>query len=592
MEDEGSVSPMLHLDLYNFESSEAEKSRYVLTSPRSLEACARIGLRPVELLHKPLSEFVDENPDTPLRTVTELYELHEKQRRRELRDCREERLKIIEEEKEGRTPIPTSVPVSTIQKNTTLVSETKEEDKVNNSSESLGRNRSSEWTRNNNDKSEASKKSPSSDYKAQKLAKVELKNTGVPGYVGTSLSLGDLSHYPATEKKLQKLLMAVRRETCVSVPERDRKIAALMLAKHEEKKSRQQLRLRTEQLWEEGKRKERLQKAREERERRQQLGRSMERWQRELAARKSQVQLKEALLAEERERAAALHRDKWHRLAAEQEARRLEKIEGARYEADCKKRYQEQLLREKEQDEEAVREKQCQEVQEKIFRASQSKLLKEMKEREKIQQENRHEKLKHLLLKREVEEQAKAEELLKRTALEKKLQKSQEKHKQVLEERSRQLTERCTREQEQVILARIRAENREQEQQRHKEAQAQLTHRKIQQAGESAGETVRRKAQEARRVNAEKKRSHQLLMQKVEEEEEWHRRGLQEGIHKKNRKSERILQEKKAVIEESRKVARASLQVRESVREQINSRSFDQMALEAQLRASLTKIKL
>ncbi|KAK1170964.1 coiled-coil domain-containing protein 177 [Acipenser oxyrinchus oxyrinchus] len=584
MEDEGSVSPVLHLDLYNFESSEAEKSRYVLTSPRSLEACARIGLRPVELLHKPLSEFVDENPDTPLRTVTELYELHEKERRRELRDCREERLKIIEEEKEGRAPIPTCVPVSTIQKNTTPVSETKEEDKVNNSSESLGRN--------SNDKSEASKKSPSSDYKAQKLAKVELKNTGVQGYVGTSLSLGDLSHYPATEKKLQKLLMAVRRETCVSVPERDRKIAALMLAKHEEKKSRQQLRLRADQLWEEGKRKERLQKVRAERERRQQLGRSMERWQRELEARKSQVQLKEAMLAEERERAAALHREKWYRLAAEQEARRLEKIEGARYEADCKKRYQEQLLREKEQDEEAVREKQCQEAQEKIFRASQSKLLKEMKEREKIQQENRHEKLKHLLLKREVEEQAKAEELLKKTALEKKLQKSQEKHKQVLEERSRQLTERCTREQEQVVLARIRAENRKQEQQRHKEALAQLTHRKIQQAGESAGEKVRRKAQEARRVNAEKKRSHQLLMQKVEEEEEWHRRGLEEGIHKKNRKSEQILQEKKAVIEESRKVARASLQVRESVREQINSRSFDQMALEAQLRASLTKIKL
>ncbi|RXM35263.1 Coiled-coil domain-containing protein 185 [Acipenser ruthenus] len=86
--------------------------------------------------------------------------------------------------------------------------------------------------------------------------------------------------------------------------------------------------------------------------------------------------------------------------------------------------------------------------------------------------------------------------------------------------------ERSTREQEQIVMARIRAENHEQEQQRHKELLAQLTLRKIQQAGESVGETVRCKPQESRRVNTEKNRSHQLLMQKVEKEEEWHRRGV------------------------------------------------------------------
>lgn len=65
--------------------------------------------------------------------------------------------------------------------------------------------------------------------------------------------------------------MAVRRETCISVPERDRKIATLMIARYKENKSRQQLRLRADQLWEE----ERLQKARVEKARRQQLGRSL-----------------------------------------------------------------------------------------------------------------------------------------------------------------------------------------------------------------------------------------------------------------------------------------------------------------------------
>uniref|UniRef100_A0AAV2JIN4 Uncharacterized protein n=1 Tax=Knipowitschia caucasica TaxID=637954 RepID=A0AAV2JIN4_KNICA len=41
---ERDVAPKLHLDLYNFDSPAAEGSRYVLTSPRSLEACARCGL--------------------------------------------------------------------------------------------------------------------------------------------------------------------------------------------------------------------------------------------------------------------------------------------------------------------------------------------------------------------------------------------------------------------------------------------------------------------------------------------------------------------------------------------------------------------
>ena len=47
------------LNLYNFET--AEDSRYVLTSPRSLEACARLNTKPVELLPRPYSEFVSEN---------------------------------------------------------------------------------------------------------------------------------------------------------------------------------------------------------------------------------------------------------------------------------------------------------------------------------------------------------------------------------------------------------------------------------------------------------------------------------------------------------------------------------------------------
>lgn len=49
------------LHLYNFDVPEAEGSRYVLTSPRSLEACSRLHIKPVQLLPKPFSEFAAEN---------------------------------------------------------------------------------------------------------------------------------------------------------------------------------------------------------------------------------------------------------------------------------------------------------------------------------------------------------------------------------------------------------------------------------------------------------------------------------------------------------------------------------------------------
>ena len=35
----------LHIDLFNFDEPKFEGSRYVLTSPRSLDACERLGIK-------------------------------------------------------------------------------------------------------------------------------------------------------------------------------------------------------------------------------------------------------------------------------------------------------------------------------------------------------------------------------------------------------------------------------------------------------------------------------------------------------------------------------------------------------------------
>ena len=61
-----------------------EDSKYVLTSPRSLEACAKVGVKPVDVLYKPLADFQEEllPQDIPLRTIYNIYDEHEQERQR------------------------------------------------------------------------------------------------------------------------------------------------------------------------------------------------------------------------------------------------------------------------------------------------------------------------------------------------------------------------------------------------------------------------------------------------------------------------------------------------------------------------------
>ena len=48
------------IDLENFESPEHQSSKYILTSPRSLEACSRLKIKPTELVEKSMFEIEHE----------------------------------------------------------------------------------------------------------------------------------------------------------------------------------------------------------------------------------------------------------------------------------------------------------------------------------------------------------------------------------------------------------------------------------------------------------------------------------------------------------------------------------------------------
>ncbi|XP_043193593.1 trichohyalin-like isoform X2 [Amphibalanus amphitrite] len=70
----------VYLNLYNFDLPQHEDSPYIITSPRSLKACHKLGIKPCELLYKSLDEYEQELPHLPLRDVVYQYERHERAR--------------------------------------------------------------------------------------------------------------------------------------------------------------------------------------------------------------------------------------------------------------------------------------------------------------------------------------------------------------------------------------------------------------------------------------------------------------------------------------------------------------------------------
>ncbi|XP_078391537.1 coiled-coil domain-containing protein 185-like [Cetorhinus maximus] len=415
------------------------------------------------------------------------------------------------------------------------------------------------------------------------------EDTSVSGYFRKNTSLGDLRQSPATAKKLDKLVSEIRRETNVIIPERDRKIAALMLVKHQEEQERLEQRLKAQQFWDKLKRAERLAQMKQEAERQKGLIKSIGRWRKEREMRQSKIQQEVKQMAELREKDVISKENKWRMLAEKQELKKKEKLEQSKYEAEIRKRHQNQLRKQTETIKQITKEQEVQVSQAKLSNAAQKRLVKEMSDQNKIKLENEHEKLKHLMLKREIDHLTNAEELMVRMSLERKLLKFKENHKLLVEERKRGLKEKATKEKNQIIQAKSRAEKLEQEQKERKEALAEISDLKIEQAQKTVLKSVQNKALQSQKTRSEKEKVHQQIKKKVEEEEEWHRQAMEETIKKKDKRSEEILKVKKATIEESRQVARAAFQMRERVREQINSRSFDQMAMEAELWASLVK---
>ncbi|XP_029926391.1 coiled-coil domain-containing protein 177 isoform X2 [Myripristis murdjan] len=564
-----SPSPVLHLDLNNFESTAAARSRYVLTSPRSLQSCAKLGVKPVELLIKSLNEFIAEGHDRPFETVAVMHESYEKERRRLLQMCRRERERIIKTGDRGSD----SKRLSTLE--TVLEAASRSSDsKLKEDFE----------TTSFPDVHQCLKVKSLSRSSCSVVSREPSKNKFC------SLSLQDFRHSPGAAMQLQRLTK--KKEMYITVSEKDRKIAGLMLVKHQEEQAHLKLCQQEEQEWLEARRKEEAQRAEAVKKRGKKLKRSMRRWHEELETRRRQRELQERELAGIREQEVLQQEDRWGRLAEELKAQRREKIEAAQKKAELRKRHQERLLRDQEKMERMRREGENQLALEREQRARKSKVSHERRERRRRQQENRREGLRHILLKQQAVQQVEEEEALGRSTLELKLHQSWRKHIQAVEARLRELQERAAREEQQIHKAQLKAKLQSHQQLRHKQLLVKLSQRRIERAVQYTSVRHRSTAQRARQHNQERQLCHQRLRDRVQREEEAKRILREEYISMKEYRRDRLQRQREEIQEEGHRVARASFHMRDKVRQYTQRRTFDQMAQEAQLIASMARIKL
>ncbi|XP_030643158.1 coiled-coil domain-containing protein 177 [Chanos chanos] len=772
--------PKLHLDLYNFDSPEAEGSRYVLTSPRSLEACARCGVKPVELLPRPLSDFAHEAPGRSMRVATGMFEMYERDRHAKLRQCREERERIVREEKRrilqaalnnssspassektqatvkgmssqsinlGST-VPSSAPQTppgssgstkkhisaagpaskitqpSSEQSSKIVPSSSSSSTKSLSSTSAQPSKASPVSKDAAAKSSESSPEPSAKVQGSTIPAtvipksaqstpglVSKKATGTStksantfprstpkptsfprassllapvvsksaaqspangitspfaqhnGYItcqkskgrgrshsleslqrrretvcssttsttttttttcassesasssyswdggrdhwvkissprartlatfnslmGRSLSLGDLSHSPQTTQKVERIVREVKRRGLKAVPERDRKIAALMLARYQEEDIMSQTRYVAHLQWDSERRLEELRREREEREKQRAVLQCQRAWQSQVSTRQRRLSQQEREAAAAKLRQAAENEERWRELAQQQERNRIQKLQQAAREEKQRKSLQEQNLRALEEERAAMLEQEKLLLREKLTIAE----LKRQEREHQLQEErrglNRAERRRHAALIQEIARREADEREEARRSAEEKLSRSLENYEQIQEKRGQEMREKAKREGLQIQRARKAAEQHERQQQEQMAARVKEAEKRAQQAARVAEERAREKAQRAIQSRQEKERLQRLNRQRVEEEEKQRRLELLQSIERKLEKSEQIFREKRAVLESARSVARASFHVRDRVREETNMRTFDKMALEAQLKASL-----
>nr|DBA14239.1 TPA: hypothetical protein GDO54_005237 [Pyxicephalus adspersus] len=654
-------SPMLHLDLYNFECPEAEGSRYVLTSPRSLEACARCMVKPVELLSRSLSDLVREAPGRSMRVATGLCEVYEIERQRKLKMCREERERIIRQEKRRILPLvmssglgsPSSskapsraepaapvvskrydsppqtgtqrsnTPLSDSGRSKSLPSKGTQKSKPPPSKNpnvpvSKTKKCSTTQSKEYHGNDDSVTKVPTKKSKSQSLDSLQKMRDGSSGrtssesitssfsgdslrgrttqfipksrtldavnsLLGRSFSLGDLSHSPQTTKKVEKMVKEVKKKGIQELPSRDKKIAAIMIARHEEENIRNEQRYWAHLQWETQRKTSDLRKEQEERERQKAILQGQKMLESQIRRRHGKNSMDKFNSAALNQSKSLIHEAHLREQGPELEKHNKEELNKDKTEGKQKKIHQEQKTKSKylSNDDEISQDKFLVAHQKKQEKATQLQVNKIL--------QNKMDKMKHQALLQEITQKEESDNEELRKTLQKNLQRAQEKVGQLQEKKIQDLKSRAQREEMQILRARQAAERKERERAEHLKELVRTTEKRLQHASQIADEVAQHKARKAVESRLEKEKIQRENRQRVLQNEDMKRQELLMSIERKLERSEQIFKEKQTVLDNARSVARASFNIREKVRAETNIRTFDKMALEAELYANINK---
>ncbi|GFO33295.1 coiled-coil domain-containing protein 177-like isoform x4 [Plakobranchus ocellatus] len=579
----------VNINLYNLEDVKFEGSKYVLTSPRSLEACSRLSVKPVELLYRPLSEFQEEllPQDVPLRTIYTVFDESEQIRQKKLKLCREERSRIIQEEKKNAAKSSLRSRLATMPSQDAAENKSKD---VKKGSPKAG------VTFKTGIKGKPLYRSI--DKESPKLHR-ELLSKKDRNPPRTKSSYAKARPKSAGSRPLQRCSPSVLRGSkvtyrCTSapnvsltIPARDKKILQLMKERRESELDSLNTSEQAHQLWED-------QKKREE------------------ALRTIMENKRRTLLAEEnRIKDMRKLKEKQRRAKDEEEERELLrlKIQGSDLKSDlalmnqlrmrelclsdkiekekAKKRIQATNLKAQERDQEEMKEfllsKQAASLntasakrEARIHQDSMKKFLDNRQEREQFEQ--RHLQIKNL--EKQNEDQV-------RDSMELRLSQAEANLSQVLESRNKQLVEH--HHEEQAKHERARSSQRKMEEEMEAWRSNLVQHKKLleDRAMEVVNQSVEMRAFQARKNRLAKEVGQKKNLTKLQREDDKWRRQLERSLIVKDRKVNDLIEEKDRSIAQTRAMARLSETLRDDLREKYVSDTFDKKALEAQLYSNL-----
>lgn len=608
-EKNGSVSAP-QINLFNFEDPKFEDSKYVLTSPRSLEACARVGVKPVNLLYKPLSDFQEEllPQDIPLRTIYNVYDEHEHDRQRKLRLCRNERNKIeiappskkSAKKGSGKSPVTRTRSARSPSARGRLT-RTLSDEGLNKSKSSLQRSRTA-WTTSvghkrvtpnelNHRMSElheesmklrnellSRKERPKSARAAKKSSSLRRSKSAS----NLSLSVSSLLNKssirearPIENSKLRKTLSKSQDLSNITATPRDQRILELMMMKGEGEISANRDRFVADLAWEEQRKLEEEVKVRTEMKRRQMLAeenriRDMKKKQMDKRRKKEEEKWKESV---NKSIHSSLHG--WERRSQTQLRMRDLQLSEKKEKEDLRKRLQETnktfLSRDEEEMKDLIRMKSesdlrsaSQKKENRLLQETMRKLLEDRSKRELFEQRQR-----------ELEKLTEEEEEGLRASINKKHRHASYNHQQAIERRDKELNLSRMEREKKSLQAQLAQQKLEEEME---EWRSSITdHRKM--AEEHASEIVARKMEvkvkQAKEVREEKEQHLREKLKQIEKEERLKKREVEDEILLKEQRARSLELDKSVTIQKCREVAHQSQVLRNSLREKYGGESFD-----------------